>query len=73
MSKVLIMIYKTKTASGTLLRYQESCRVIPGREEEVFLVVDKVKIDGRDYLVVLSDGEVRHFGYDSLFLYEVFV
>jgi hypothetical protein len=69
----MMSIDKTKTAPGTLLRYQEPYCVIPGREEEVFLVVDKAKIDGRDYLVVLSDGELRHFGYDSLFLYEVFV
>jgi hypothetical protein len=56
---------------GTLLRYKGAYRdAIPEREREIFLVIDQMRLGGEQYLQVLGRGDLLHFRFNSLFMYE---
>ena len=57
---------------GDLIRYKVEYReLLPGREGEIFLVLDQIRVEGEQYMRVLGRSELLHFRFNSLFMYEV--
>lgn len=56
---------------GALIRYRVEYReMLPHRESEIYLVLDQMRLGGEQYLQVLGRGELLHFRFNSLFMYE---
>jgi len=56
---------------GALIRYRVEYReMLPHRESEIYLVLDQMRLGSEQYLQVLGRGELLHFRFNSLFMYE---
>ena len=55
-----------------MIRYSAHYRnILPERDGEYFLVLDQIRVEGEQYMQVLGRGEILHFRFNSLFMYEV--